>query len=1779
MEINLDTTNSLNYQEWVYMQDSLDASTSKEKYSQYLLKWYENQKVKKEKDKRSVKEDYIKLLKDLSFLFDEKEKDIFLSNIDYTNDEELILAIPFFAKKLKQISQVLCGKRESVKDSKVKYNLVGSNFGFEKLLYDYILKSFTSLPNELTKVPIASLSETLPALSSVKDDFYIEVEELYDPTVYFDSDPSVDINEYFNLNELTDKYPYQSLTPNQLSGLLITRYLPKIADTPLSNLFNAYLNENIPITTTYGDLSSSSKLVSNELMANKKYASETVYGLTAIRLKDVYLPDKQISIDIKEGNSWFLWPSGDRLLDDLEFNNIYAPIYINESNFLNSGSTAGSSYDTSDLIFTDKNGFVEGAWLNGIRHFDVKDEMSLRISKQTYKDFLFPFVGFDISSKGNNFLNYSIKDTIYDTIDLLDAQKKKELISTYYTNALPNSSVNDIYLNQTKLVYCGAYASAFSDEADTITKKPKTFNLPEIFSEADISPIDEAFLYKFDKTDLPIKEGTNNIYWPIQKFDTFTDMALTIDDKTCLPVALADIDVSSSMLGAVAGLDFSSSDLIYKLNTSNGEPIEAAWLSSNSITNYDIDRNSIRVYDDIATKCSQYIEGPAQAGLSLIIQPAEKMSFVWGDVDTPANEVFRFIEHTSDCPYAKKTHDYYEDQDYRNPNPLFSKNYWNECKCKSLQYSPIGHIGEKYTDYNAMTDFIFADPDGVGSDFALSNWSDTRGLNYKKSPQFAYYKLDESNSDKNVGWGTGEWKNGNGTTFILKTGRRYTYYRSSFRKNLEDRNKSPYYIVKYAYTSVNGYIKSNKPLDLVIGIDISKTEFLQINNVKSIISSFLRNIITEKNEIDIQVSLMTFGTTVNTVSFLSKDINLLDLELSNIGISTDKKNYKTNIADALLISKDILTKASPENAKFNIKDLCTKLNYIISNPVKASSYLNTPNKNANKKVLLFTNGIETVKVGRGVINAKNLKASGIDIYVVDVGVTNPDLSINSELITSPSNYINLEKYLILSDNDLDSFAANLLYRINDMVPVKPSWSKAIRNESGSWVSTNEISDMVLRPGDHLIYIHRKNINYYTNGIINTFKSTTPSFTLNVKLDGWDYYSNSFNIDAYGEGFGAKPFWAKVYTDINLDGNFKKQTMKFGGDLRFFDDYVPMYQPEISNMVLKTGDFLRYKRIHDQDLNWIQTLSFTAQISSYKWKQLLFQKEFSNLNEILYTDNLQTVTIESDELSDILLEGYSSFNLAYYNYYARKDFTYTQDLFFNNRCVDSFVVYNTAAVITPTNPYSNTLNVHYPTIATLSFPSKATTLKQTGDYLSPDKLGVPTYRGVGYDITIDNDSLTYFDSISTERFFYDVEKYGPRQRGLTKKDQLTPTKVNKIDSSWMYEPYGSGDKTGIITESLKTQKFTPYQTSYEIELENKHGVIRQTDNFEFFTKELPSIWNNEKEYPLTFRKEITLEQYDKRKKRLLTNIGELYEWRTDIFGNNYGLFKQVLPSSIKNLGLWFTSDYGALSGILPNRQTNVNGNVIRWLDKSGNERHLNAYNTAPELNSSFLKPMNPPVLKENLINGKPAIYFDGTSNLHLNYYLRDASQLTVYVVGKYFNANNGFAKNNYQPLLAVSLSSGNKSKNYNYFENETFAIYQSFGKNAFSFGNPVLDSNNPNLFGKPIIFDKSVDGVAEIQQTNSDFNIFEFVFTPSFASSFINNQYYINTTNLGKTLNKNLNMADINLSDGLWIGSYGAGQFPTKCAVAEIIVFERALTNRERIDMNNYLSDKYFNGFY
>lgn len=1771
MSIQLNTITPLSYNNWLSNQTTLNPSTAQIKYVEYLNDWYRLQGLKKNEVTNQLKNDYIQLIKDLSFLFGKKEKDQFLADVDFTKDEELVFSIPFFAKKLKEIAILLSKKRETVKEAKLKYNLIGSNNGLERLMYEYILKGFTKSEDGISQIPTYHLSNLFPELSTVKDNFYIEVEELHDPNTYFDSDPSVSINEYVDVQDLINQVPFEGLSEDEIIGLITTRYLPRVAPTPLSNLFNSYLQDENIIDTTVS-LSSLSSLIFNQVNASIKYMGEPRYGLTAIRLKDVYLPDKQISINMPQGNSWFLWPSGDRVLNNLEFNNEFIPIKLNDSSLLDSGATAGSSIFLSDLIFTEKNGMVEGAWLHGTEVIKIEDNMQINLERVSFRDFIFPFAGFNVTPKGNVFDGYNIKDTIFETFNLFDPLKKRELLEAYYTSSLPNSGSNIIYLNQTSLVDQGAYAGKYPDESDCLTSKYKVNELPNTYSDDTNGPLDEAFLFKFDETDLVIKQGLTNIQWPIQTFDSTNELPVSISLKgdTCLPVILGEIDTAKEMIGATAGSDFNNSDIIYKLSNDTDEPVEAAWLAGQSINNLDLNYNSINIYDTSAVKCSVYNEGTIQPNLTFKANPSEKISFIWCDVDTPADEVFKYVEHSSNCLYGKNKHDYYSDQDYRNPNPLFFKNHWTECTCKSVNFSPIGHKGNKFIDYNASADFLFADPDGTGADFAINTWSDTRNLNYEKSPQFGFFKLSDSAKDSPIGWGEGSWKTPNEQPFILKTGRRYTYCRSSFRKNKSVTDPSPYLIVKYPYKQTTGYLSLEKNLDLVILVDTSHTQKFDIDDVKSIVSDLCKRILNDKNKIA-QVSVVTFGTYSNVISFLTKDQYLLDLYISKIGVSDEPDFYKTNILDALQLAEYILKTSTEVSPLLNLKDICSNLNFIISNPPLELYYTNTPSPNSDKKIILFTNGIESINVGLGLSQAEKLKKNGVKIFVADVGVKLEDEGIAHQLVSNKSCYFNLQKYLFNLDGNKQKFSEYISYRLGDQTPIKPSWNKAIRNADGAWVSTTEASDMLLNPGDYLVYVHRDAVNYtsVTDNVV--FSTPSISFTINVKLDGWDYDNSYFSLTAIGPNYGAKPYWAKVYTDINFEKNFAKETSKSGGNVYFVDDYVPVYQADISEMVLGTGDFLRYKRLSNKNLNWVQPLTFNVLLQSNTWKKIKISKEYSNIQKIVNRNKLDIVGEALDEPSDIILESYSSFNPAFYNYYARNQFTYTQDLFNVKRCTENFVTYNTAIEINPLEPYFNMLNTQYPTVATVSFPSKSYTTKEIGDYMIPENLGVSTYRGRGYDIKIDNDSLTNIDSVSSERMFGDIGKYGSRQRGLTKKDQLTPVKIESIDNSWIYEPYGRNDRSGVIVGTKENQKFTPYQTSYESENENRYGVSRQDDIFQFWSPPIPATWNDPEKYPLTFRKELLPLTYEERKNLLLVDSGQLNNWRTDIFGNDYGLYKQIIPTSFENLLVWYKSTHGTLSA--DGAQTSYDGTVKIWRDKSGNGKHLNSF--SPVLTSNFAYATTSPILSANVINGKPALYFDGTASLFTGFNLIESKELSVYIVGKFLDTNTEFSTNNYQPMLSISLSSENKKFTTQYFDNQTFTFFQKNNKNSFAFGAPFFDSTSPLISGTPIVFDNSRDSRLELEDSSEGFKVFEFIFNQPSATSYINKQYYLGSVDINQYLEKPLYAtAGENQTGGLWVGSYGGGQFPTKCYVAEIFIFDRALSSRERLDMENYLGSEY-----
>ena len=101
-----DKYNPYSYKQWFSLQQEGFSEDPQALYTRYLKNWYVLYSKQSLTNKEKIKDEYLQLVKDISYLFSEDEKNRFLRDIDYTNPEELIYAIPYFAQKLKEISNL-----------------------------------------------------------------------------------------------------------------------------------------------------------------------------------------------------------------------------------------------------------------------------------------------------------------------------------------------------------------------------------------------------------------------------------------------------------------------------------------------------------------------------------------------------------------------------------------------------------------------------------------------------------------------------------------------------------------------------------------------------------------------------------------------------------------------------------------------------------------------------------------------------------------------------------------------------------------------------------------------------------------------------------------------------------------------------------------------------------------------------------------------------------------------------------------------------------------------------------------------------------------------------------------------------------------------------------------------------------------------------------------------------------------------------------------------------------------------------------------------------------------------------------------------------------------------------------------------------------------------------------------------------------------------------------------------------------------------------------------
>lgn len=181
---------------------STDSSNYFFLYTRYLNEWFNYNKVSQNDTSFYTRQIYINLLKEIALKYTTFDEKRFLSNLNFNDNQSLDVAIPFFTKKIKKICLYYSQNRDKLKNSVVRSNLRGSNYGIETLIRK-------SLIDILETNQFESLNPNLPPLSSVIDRLHVQIEDKFDTQqYYFDVTPGSTYDKYNITDSERQKYFY-----------------------------------------------------------------------------------------------------------------------------------------------------------------------------------------------------------------------------------------------------------------------------------------------------------------------------------------------------------------------------------------------------------------------------------------------------------------------------------------------------------------------------------------------------------------------------------------------------------------------------------------------------------------------------------------------------------------------------------------------------------------------------------------------------------------------------------------------------------------------------------------------------------------------------------------------------------------------------------------------------------------------------------------------------------------------------------------------------------------------------------------------------------------------------------------------------------------------------------------------------------------------------------------------------------------------------------------------------------------------------------------------------------------------------------------------------------------------------------------------------------------------------------------------------------------------------------------------------------------------------------
>ncbi len=685
----------LSFKEWIDFYKGVIPGQEFRQYNEYLVEWYNDNSLKATSALTELQISYLFLLKQLQVFFQKKDLENWYVNIDISNEKELLLAIPYFAKKLKEISLYYLKLRSTIKDNQIKYKLVGTPEGTNQEVQDLVLTHFTKKPGFIQTIP-AEIWANVPELSSITEPISLEIEELYDTFNYMDHSYSMPVSAYYNLSDEATNNFFTSI------GLDFKNDTWIFNTGIFNNELSAQIVENIDL---------------NDRIFKKYLGSEKITISPIVTSNNVDI----IDLLVTEGNNYFYWPAGayKGSLANLPF---YEPIPLSSTKIENIATGSDKFSDADTLYIKTING-IEGAWLRKEFFTEKPATMNCTIRRAAKTQFRFPYPGYGLSGEDLPWTGFSLETN--KRYNYLNNEYKQAINNVYWTTSFDITGSQPIPINSTTLVDNKAQADTNYEFADKI----RIWSNPPAYTEQIYNGlIDEAWLFKVKKTDISIAEKTDStILWPFQKinpndlYPEFTPVNLT---NYCTERKIQSINFPYS----IASNTLSAADSIYFVQNytdTKDQATTCAWLSGKEI-----------FYPETN------ITAVLQPGLVIKAEPGTYTKFLWqGNNNVDADDVFVSYNHQSDCPYSVENKNFEE---------------INICTCKQPLFTPFGHPGNLFTDNQQLADFIIEDFN-QNEDFDITDWTDDQNRTYLESSCFGWFKTNKNIGWGNGKWidGTG----------------------------------------------------------------------------------------------------------------------------------------------------------------------------------------------------------------------------------------------------------------------------------------------------------------------------------------------------------------------------------------------------------------------------------------------------------------------------------------------------------------------------------------------------------------------------------------------------------------------------------------------------------------------------------------------------------------------------------------------------------------------------------------------------------------------------------------------------------------------------------------------------------------------------------------------------------------------------------------------------------------------------------------------------------------